>query len=254
MNKKNRKTIPPRKKKYLQQEINSECPFCKNREVGHFEIHHIDENPSNNDFENLLMLCPICHSKITKGEINTEEVIFIKKSLVDIKSEIEFVNVFVEKESYNWKLDNEYDNVFYYESNKKSKNPHLVLNWSFLNHLKKTTLLKKIIISATSLPSGLNGPAFPTILSSIITYKIPIIFDKGKYSFELSKQIQIPESQGVQFQTELFGKYLEHIYPLNGRFYIDFKFSFSNNQSVKIPRLFFNCKTEDEKLPYYTLN
>jgi hypothetical protein len=33
----------------LQKEIASLCPFCDNADVGHFEIHHIDENPSNNE-------------------------------------------------------------------------------------------------------------------------------------------------------------------------------------------------------------
>ncbi|MCF8242579.1 MAG: HNH endonuclease [Melioribacteraceae bacterium] len=71
-----RKTIPQQNKvrSILQQEINSCCPFCENNDVGHFEIHHIDENPSNNDINNLILLCPICHSKITKGDIPQSEV------------------------------------------------------------------------------------------------------------------------------------------------------------------------------------
>ena len=40
----------------LQQEINSKCPNCENTDVGHFEIHHIDENPENNQIENLILL------------------------------------------------------------------------------------------------------------------------------------------------------------------------------------------------------
>lgn len=62
----------------LQKEIASLCPFCENSDVGHFEIHHIDNDPSNNLTGNLLMLCPICHSKITKGDI-TQPYVFAKK-------------------------------------------------------------------------------------------------------------------------------------------------------------------------------
>lgn len=49
--KKYRKSIPQHNKvrAELQKEINSRCPFCNNDDVGHFEIHHIDENPSNNN-------------------------------------------------------------------------------------------------------------------------------------------------------------------------------------------------------------
>ncbi len=71
---KRRKQIPVKVKSELQKEIDSVCPFCGNDEVGHFEVHHIDENPSNNEFQNLLLLCPICHSKITKGDITIEAV------------------------------------------------------------------------------------------------------------------------------------------------------------------------------------
>lgn len=76
-----RKRIPNKTKMLLQKEISSECPFCESTDVEHFQIHHIDENPSNNSFENLLMLCPTCHSKITKGDIEQNEVVYCKERL-----------------------------------------------------------------------------------------------------------------------------------------------------------------------------
>lgn len=74
--KKKRSRIPQGAKirAQLQKEICSICPFCGNDDVGHFQIHHIDEIPSNNEIENLLLLCPNCHSKITKGDIPQVEV------------------------------------------------------------------------------------------------------------------------------------------------------------------------------------
>jgi hypothetical protein len=74
--KKTRKKIPQENKvrAELQKEIMSCCPFCDNEDVGHFEIHHIDENPENNNSENLILLCPVCHSKITKGDIKQLDV------------------------------------------------------------------------------------------------------------------------------------------------------------------------------------
>ncbi len=76
---KTRKPIPQKIKAVLQKEIGSVCPFCQNKDVDHFEFHHIDENPENNEVSNLLMLCPTCHSKITKGDITKEEVIKVKQ-------------------------------------------------------------------------------------------------------------------------------------------------------------------------------
>lgn len=58
----------------LQKENGSTCPFCENEDVGHFQIHHIDNDPSNNVVNNLILICPNCHSKITKGGINLSEV------------------------------------------------------------------------------------------------------------------------------------------------------------------------------------
>lgn len=78
---KKRKPIPYKLKATLQKEIGSVCPFCKNKDVEHFEIHHIDENPENNELSNLIMLCPTCHSKITKGDISKEEVVRTKRKI-----------------------------------------------------------------------------------------------------------------------------------------------------------------------------
>ena len=74
--------VPSKIKSLLQKEIGSICPFCRNEEVGHFQIHHIDENPANSQVDNLLMLCPTCHSKITKGDITLKEVKDKKNSLM----------------------------------------------------------------------------------------------------------------------------------------------------------------------------
>lgn len=69
----------------LQKEINSCCPFCDSTDVGHFQIHHIDDNPSNNLIFNLLLLCPTCHSKITKGDIIPLDVVEKKIALLSMK-------------------------------------------------------------------------------------------------------------------------------------------------------------------------
>ena len=79
--KKKRITISFKNRSLLQKEINSECPFCDSRDVDHFQVHHIDENSENNQLSNLLMICPLCHSKITKGDISQDEVINKKQVL-----------------------------------------------------------------------------------------------------------------------------------------------------------------------------
>jgi hypothetical protein len=82
---KKRPAIPYKIKSLLQKEVNSTCPFCTNEDVDHFQIHHIDENPENNKFENLLMVCANCHSKITKGDISQTNVLEKKQDLISLK-------------------------------------------------------------------------------------------------------------------------------------------------------------------------
>lgn len=42
------------------------CAVCNwNEDEDVLEVHHIDENRNNNDLSNLIILCPICHKKIT---------------------------------------------------------------------------------------------------------------------------------------------------------------------------------------------
>ena len=42
-----------------------DCRNSKNAESV-LQVHHIDENPGNNDLENLIPLCAVCHLKIEK--------------------------------------------------------------------------------------------------------------------------------------------------------------------------------------------
>lgn len=43
-----------------------QCSVCGwNEDDNILEVHHIDENRQNNDIDNLIVLCPICHRKLT---------------------------------------------------------------------------------------------------------------------------------------------------------------------------------------------
>lgn len=41
------------------------CGYNQHREV--LQVHHVDENRANGDLNNLLILCPTCHSEVHKG-------------------------------------------------------------------------------------------------------------------------------------------------------------------------------------------
>lgn len=71
---KQRKTVSALTSKKLYQEADNRCPFCGVADVAVLEIHHIDEDSSNNKIENLIVVCGNCHSKITRGEISPADV------------------------------------------------------------------------------------------------------------------------------------------------------------------------------------
>jgi 5-methylcytosine-specific restriction endonuclease McrA len=48
--------------------LGRQCSNCSNKTT--LEIHHIDENPSNNSIDNLLVLCYECHKNIKKRKVS----------------------------------------------------------------------------------------------------------------------------------------------------------------------------------------
>ena len=58
MVKKTRKSIPRKTREAVMGLFLHKCAFCGREKP---QLHHIDENPSNNEETNLLPLCPNCH-------------------------------------------------------------------------------------------------------------------------------------------------------------------------------------------------
>jgi len=69
-----RKTIPALTSKKLFQEADNHCSFCSVNDVAALEIHHLDEDPGNNQLGNLIVACANCHAKITHGETSPADV------------------------------------------------------------------------------------------------------------------------------------------------------------------------------------
>lgn len=143
MNKKIRTPIPQVNKvrALLQQEINSECPICNNKDVGHFEIHHIDYNPSNNEISNLILLCRNCHSKADSKDFCLEEVKKIKLNLKNRKSNIQFISVTIDSENCGWKPIKGAINAF---EAVRFKSLFPIFNFTFINNSERTILLTNI--------------------------------------------------------------------------------------------------------------
>lgn len=228
----------------LQQEINSTCPFCSNSEVGHFQIHHIDENPENNELSNLLLLCPTCHSKITKGDISIKEVAQVKTASSS-RQNIECATISVDTKNCSWEKYDNVENAFFNNRIEKSEFP--ILNFSLINHSTKTILFKEIKLKAKHPYSGFSGIPQPRILKSIAKFKIELPDENTTSTFALADEIEVPAGQAFKFQVQLFEKWQDKIFPIDGQKILYFTFGFNNKLSLNAPTIFLNCKSENEK-------
>lgn len=61
-------------------EYEHKCSICNwNEDVDILEVHHIDENRENNQLSNLIILCPLCHRKLTSKKYILIDRSFIQK-------------------------------------------------------------------------------------------------------------------------------------------------------------------------------
>lgn len=237
----------------LQQEINSKCPNCENTDIGHFEIHHIDENPNNNIIENLLLLCPICHSKITKNDISIAEVLEIKQFLKNKNFSVQFISVTIDSENCGWVPIMNVQNAFKIDNTNKSAFP--ILSFSFINNLDKTILLTGIKLKSRILPSGLSGPAIKdNFLNSSAIFEMKISHSGSSENLTLKDELIILSKMPIKIQILLYSQYEEYVFAPKGKYILSFKFKFNNDFYIDIPNVLLNCKSENEQLQHTGYN
>lgn len=66
--------------RYNSKILKNKCQICGyNRLPQILHVHHIDRNTSNNNIENLLVVCPTCHAEVHfggyKGPLSSEELV-----------------------------------------------------------------------------------------------------------------------------------------------------------------------------------
>jgi hypothetical protein len=90
-----------------------ECCLCDKKVSGKYEknTHHINNDPSDNNYDNLIILCPNCHAIVTRGDFDRDELKLIKEAKIKklgIKDFIETDNKDAEnifKEIFNDKIE-----------------------------------------------------------------------------------------------------------------------------------------------------
>jgi len=236
----------------LQKEINSVCPFCNNDDVGHFQIHHIDEDPSNNEPINLLLLCPTCHSKITKEDTSKQEVIDKKINLRNRESKVQFISVSIDEENCGWRPIKNVKNAF---EAIKLKSLFPIFIFSLINNSNKTLLLTGVRVKTKRLPIGLSGPnvPLPNILRPSITYKIKMPIDGKTEETVLKNELEVPTTRAFKFKIELYAESMETFKSQFGKYALFFEFGFNNDFHCEIPMILLNSSEYYEELRHYGL-
>lgn len=81
MPKKNRKYIPIEIRRKLHVYCRHECCICDCR-IGNNDIHHINSDPSDDRYENLILLCPNCHREVHAGTFDEKDLFLYKDSKI----------------------------------------------------------------------------------------------------------------------------------------------------------------------------
>lgn len=240
---KSRRRIPQehRVRAILQQEIGSACPICQGLDVGHFHIHHIDEDPGNNELLNLLLVCPTCHSKITKGEIEQQEVRYIKRNVRSINRGIEVASMAIDSIRCSWAPDRVAPYAFFKVESRRC--PFPILSLTCINHTQSIVVFTAIHLKAKYLSAGLSGLPHPEVVRSVASYTLPIPIASDGQWFALNDPIGIPSQHPFKFDIAL--------YEIEGNqtsvptepmmLHVTLQF---NALAVEVSPIFLNCRTE----------
>lgn len=242
-----RKPISPKMRALLQKESQSRCPFCSNEDVQHHEVHHIDENPANNDAFNLILICRNCHGKITQGAISMKDVIIIKNNITTASSGIEIAAIQIDPQCA-WDVSEE-NPVAFFKGRDSNKHENPVLNITIINHQSRTIILHEIEPKVKGLYSGMSGPPpEPRVLKPLARYKIHIPGRSKKSKLAITEQIELPSGRPAQFQIEVAGYKGKNdkTHKVSGRKVLFFKLGFSSNFKVTIPPVFINSVNANE--------
>jgi len=242
-----RKAIPPKTKSKLQQEINSECPFCASLEVSYFEVHHIDNNPANNGMENLLMLCSTCHSKITKGETKLDEVRKMKDTLALIQSHsLEFIGLKVLEKECMWYAKDKKCFFINPDLDRQTINP--IFRLEFLNNSLNAIVIKSISNVTHYLNSGLSGLPQAYELKPTVKYTIELGKHNQRTEIELNYPLVVPPKQAASIDIELCLIDLDGKFKLiTNRCIVNITL-ISNIGKLRVPEILLNTTNKNERL------
>lgn len=144
--------------------------------------------------------------------------------------------------------------AFFQDSN-SPKSPFPIFNFVFRNETKNDVLLTQLQLNVKSLPSGIHGLPQASVMKPIARYKWSIV--EGQNIAHLSEPIIATPNAAFLFQIQLSEKssdlFDDQKYPIDGRKALDFSFQFNDDILLRIPKIYLNCKSENDGLDVYIM-
>jgi len=198
------------------------CAVCKCKD-NPLIIHHIDGNPSNNDEENLILLCVNCHDEAhTKHEhalnLNKQRLSYFKKEwenqvknnslkamiLGDVISPINwtYFNLsFIPKNIVSYGIDYK-NNKYNYLISKKIINKDLeIIANGINNHFDSETVFDRVDINDAHILKSFYEEQVNNMISVIVPYEIDAIWTKTEIKLLLNPNTFIYHRGGMYYKT-----------------------------------------------------
>jgi hypothetical protein len=159
---------------------------------------------------------------------------------------VELVGINVDSKSCSWVPADGVPNAFM--DTESTKSPFPIFDFSFVNHLSKTIVLRAIRLRMKSLYSGLSGIPQPSILEPLCKYVLNYDPELGENVLLADPPISVPPSQAFRFQVQV-GEYSSldgQTYAPDNRRILYFAFDFNSDIIVVAPDVLLNTENDND--------
>jgi hypothetical protein len=156
---------------------------------------------------------------------------------------VELVGVNVDSENCSW-IPYPTPNAF--KDIESIKNPFPIFDFSFVNHLSKTIVLKSIRLRKKSLYSGLSGIPQASVLLPLCKYVLNYDYSLGENILLADPPISVPPGQAFRFQVQVTEKWNNEFHAPNNRCLLYFSFDFNSDIQVIAPNILLNTETDND--------
>jgi hypothetical protein len=157
---------------------------------------------------------------------------------------VELVGINVDSANCSWIPYPASINAF--EDIESEKSPFPIFDFSFVNHLSKTIVLKSVRLRMKRLYSGLSGIPQASTLIPLCKYILNYNGSLGENVLLADPPISVPPGQAFRFQVQVVSQWNNELYAPDGRYILFFAFDFNSDIQVIAPDILLNTETDND--------